>query len=67
MIAKERIMQFLRNDVSNVLSYELWICMEISKISLRYESLSKETMFKKEKCFKRNYVLESKEIMFKSL
>jgi hypothetical protein len=35
MIAKERIMQFLRNDVSNVLSYELWICMEISKIMFK--------------------------------
>ncbi len=37
------------------------------KLCLRNKSLSKETMFKKEKCFVRNYVLESKEIMFKSL
>ena len=51
---KERIMQVLRNDISNVLSGELWICMKVSK-----------AMFKKEKIFKGNYVQERKEFLRK--
>ena len=47
-------MQVLRNDISNVLSGELWICMKISK-----------AMFKKEKIFKGNYVQERKEFLRK--
>ena len=42
---KERMMQVLRNDISNVLSGELWICMKVSK-----------AMFKKEKYFRENNV-----------
>ena len=51
---KERMMQVLRNDISNVLSGELWICMKVSKV-----------MFKKEKIFKGNYVQERKEFLRK--
>jgi hypothetical protein len=51
---KERIMQVLRNDISNVLSGELWICMKVSK-----------AMFKKENIFKGNYVQERKEFLRK--
>ena len=51
---KERIMKVLRNDISNVLSGELWICMKVSK-----------AMFKKEKIFKGNYVQERKEFLKK--
>ena len=47
-------MQVLRNDISNVLSGELWICMKVSK-----------AMFKKEKNFKGNYVQERKEFLRK--
>ena len=53
---KERIMQVLRNDISNVLSDELWICMKVSKAIFKKEKsfkgkkrLSKETKFKKVK------------------
>ena len=44
-------MQVLRNDISNVLSGELWICMKVSK-----------AMFKKENIFRGNYVQERKEL-----
>ena len=44
-LQKERIMQVLRNDISNVWSGELWICMKVSK-----------AMFKKEKFYRGNNV-----------
>jgi hypothetical protein len=46
-LQKERIMQVLRNDLSNILCYEWWICMKVSN-----------AMIKKEKYFKGNYIQE---------
>jgi hypothetical protein len=53
-LQKRKDYKVLRNDISNVLSGELWICMKVSK-----------AMFKKEKIFKGNYVQERKEFLKK--
>ena len=41
----DSVFEVLRNDISNILCYELWICMKVSIV-----------MFKKEKGFQGNYI-----------